>query len=73
MNVLFTLHKKTLLKTWNYSFALKYIVLDKFQVKIRFSIKVILSIYLIILSNLQLLKNAVICICMLHLIQIRII
>lgn len=70
MNVLFTLHKKTLLKTWNYSFVLKYIVLDKLQVKIRFSMKVILSIYLIILSNLQLLKNAVICICMLHLIQI---
>jgi len=43
---------KTLLKTWNYSFVLKYIVLDKLQVKIRFNIKVILSICLIILSNL---------------------
>ena len=52
MNVLFTLHKKTLLKTWNYSFVLKYIVLDKLQVKIRFNIKVILSIYFIILSKL---------------------
>lgn len=52
MNVLFILYKKTLLKTWNYSFVLKYIVLDKLQVKIRFNIKVILSIYFIILSNL---------------------
>lgn len=52
MNVLFTFHKKTLLKTWDYSFVFKYVVLDKLQVKIRFNIKVILSICFIILSNL---------------------